>query len=203
MRLGLWRQPLLRAAALEEGMAGLLARWLSESIHLGLALTVALGAMQLPAIATSYTTALLQITENARRDIDQRKEAARQYYHLSDDADTAVIAALRRAEPSNAEGLAASIVHARALQAAYDRIVATPPLLQPIYAVFDILKDPSGDKQAVLSTTIDRHVPQVVISAAAAVYGMVGLVLGALLAETVLALLRTMGHPPTRSRSAE
>ena len=184
-------------------MAGLFARWLSESIQLGLTLTVALGAMQLPAIATSYTTALLQITENARRDIDQRKEAARQYYHLSDDADTAVIAALRHSEPSNAEGLAASIARAAALQAAYDRIVATPPLLQPVYAVFDTLKDPGGDKRAVLQTTIDRHVPQVVISAAAAVYGLAGLILGALLAEIVLTLLRTLTGPSAQSRSAE
>lgn len=105
--------------------------------------------MQLPTLATSYTSALLQITENARRDIDQRKEAARQYYHLSDGADIAVIAALRRSEPSNAEGLAASIARATALQTMYDRIVATASLLQPVYAAFDSIKDPSGDKQAV------------------------------------------------------
>jgi hypothetical protein len=120
--------------AAESGMAGFIARWLSDTIRLGLALVLALAAMQIPALAHAYTTALLQIAENARRDIEQRKDAARQYYRLPSGMDQEVIAALRQAEPSNAEGLAVSIERARALRTAYDRITAAPPLLQPIEA---------------------------------------------------------------------
>jgi hypothetical protein len=179
-------------------MGTFLTRWLSESIQLALSLVMALAAMQLPAIAHSYTAALLQITENARRDIDQRKEAARQYYHLPDDSDAAVIAALRRSEPSNAEGLAESVARARVLRGAYDRIEAAPPLLQPMYVLSDSVMNANDDKRAVLRTAIDTHVPQVVISTAAAVYGLVGLVLGALLAEVLFALLRAVSRPARR-----
>jgi hypothetical protein len=44
----------------------------------------------------------------------------------------------------------------------------------------------------VLRTAIDTHVPQVVISTAAATYGLVGLMLGALLAQTLIALLEAL-----------
>ncbi len=44
---------------------GFLARWLSDALHLGLALALALMAMQVPALAQQYTAALLQITEVA------------------------------------------------------------------------------------------------------------------------------------------
>ena len=43
-------------------------------------LAFALAAMQVPAVAHGYTAALLQIAEDARRDIEQRKAAARQHY---------------------------------------------------------------------------------------------------------------------------
>ena len=176
-------------------MAGFLARWLSDSIRLGMALVLALAALQIPALTHAYTSALLQIAENARRDIEQRKETARQYYRLPGGMDEEVIAALRQAEPSNAEGLVVSIERARALRTAYDRITAAPPLLQPVEAAWDVLSDPRADKRAVLRTAIDTHVPQVVISTAAAVYGLAGLVLGALLAQTLLALLEAMARP--------
>jgi len=50
---------------------------------------------------------LLQIVEDARRDIEQRKASARRFYRGAGDADEAVIAALRAVEPANAEALAA------------------------------------------------------------------------------------------------
>jgi hypothetical protein len=84
---------------------GFLARWLSDALLLGLALVLALAAMQVPALAHQYTTALLQITEDARRDIEQRKTSARRFYRAAGETDEAVIAALRAVEPSNAEAL--------------------------------------------------------------------------------------------------
>jgi hypothetical protein len=183
-------------------MAGFVARWLSESIRLGLSLAVALAAMQLPAISHAYMAALLQITESAHRDIAQRKEAARQYYHLRDDTDETVIAALRQSEPSNAEGMLASIEQARILRATYDGLATAPPLLQPVEAFADAVSDPRGDKRAVLQTAITTHVPQVVISSTAAVYGLVGLVLGALLAQIVLTLLAALARPWVRRQPA-
>ena len=81
-------------------MAGFVARWLSDALRLGLPLALALLAMQVPALAHGYAAALLQIAEDARRDIEQRKAAARRFYRGAGDADEAVIAALRAVEPS-------------------------------------------------------------------------------------------------------
>ncbi len=111
-------------------MAGFFGRWLSDALRLGLPLVLALATMQVPALAHGYAAALLQIAEDARRDIEQRKAAARRFYRDAGDADEAVIAALQAVEPSNAEALAASVGRARALRAAHDRIQASPPLLR-------------------------------------------------------------------------
>ena len=168
-------------------MAGFFARWLSDTLRLGLPLVFALAAMQVPALAHGYTAALLQIAEDARRDIEQRKAAARRFYRDAEDADEAVIGALRAVEPSNAEALAASVERAHALRAAHDRIEAAPPLLRPVTALLDAAGEgPRGDKWAVLRTTLDTHAPQVVLSAAAAIYGLVGLVAGSFLAELLV-----------------
>lgn len=167
-------------------MAGFVARWLSDVLRIGVPLAVALAAMQVPALAHGYATALLQISDDARRDIEQRKASARRFYGGAGDADEAVIAALRAVEPSNAQALAASVDRARALRAAHDRIEAAPPLLRPATALLDLAQDPRGDKRAVLATAFDTHAPQVVLSAAAAVYGLIGLVLGSFLAELLV-----------------
>ena len=168
-------------------MAGFVARWLSDALRLGLALALGLAAMQVPALAHGYAAALLQIAEDARRDIEQRKAAARQFYRGAGDTDEAVIAALRTVEPSNAQALAASVERAGALRAAHDRIEAAPPLLRPVAALLDATEEgPRGDKWAVLRTALDTHAPQVVLSAAAAAYGLVGLVAGSFLAELVV-----------------
>lgn len=180
---------------------GFLARWLSDALHLGLALTLALLAMQVPALAHQYTAALLQITEDARRDIEQRKAAARQFYRTAGETDEAVIAALRPVEPSNAQALEASVGRARALRTAYDRIESAPPLLRPIVAAYDAIEDPRGDKAAVLGTALDTHVPQVIISTASAIYGLAGLVLGSFLAEALVSVIGALvGRRDRRSR---
>jgi hypothetical protein len=111
-------------------MAGFVARWLSDAVRIGLPLVLALAAMQVPALAHGYATALLQIAEDARRDIEQRKASARQFYRGAAGTDEAVIAALRDVEPANAQALAASVERARALRAAHDRIEAAAPLLR-------------------------------------------------------------------------
>ena len=51
-------------------MAGFVGRWLSDALRLGLPLALALAAMQVPAIAHNYAAALLQVAEDARRDIE-------------------------------------------------------------------------------------------------------------------------------------
>jgi Protein of unknown function (DUF2937) len=168
-------------------MAGFFGRWLSDALRIGLPLVLALATMQVPALAHGYAAALLQIAEDARRDIEQRKATARRFYRDAGDADETVIAALRRVEPSNAQALAASVERANALRAAHDRIQGAPPLLRPVTAVLDAAEDPTrGDKWAVLRTTLDTHAPQVVLSVAAATYGLVGLLLGSFLAELLV-----------------
>ena len=168
-------------------MAGFVARWLSDALRLGLALALGLAAMQVPALAHGYAAALLQIAEDARRDIEQRKAAARRFYRGAWDTDEAVVAALRAVEPANAQALAASVERAGALRAAHHRIQAAPPLLRPVAALLDAAEEgPRGDKWAVLRTALGTHAPQVVLSAAAAAYGLAGLVLGSLLAELLV-----------------
>lgn len=181
-------------------MAGFVARWLSDALRLGLPLAVALAAMQVPALANGYAAALLQIAEDARRDIEQRKASARRFYRGAGDADEAVIAALRAVEPANAEALAASVERADALRAAHDRIEGASPLLRPVTALLDAADDPRGDKWAVLRTALRTHAPQVVLSAAAAVYGLVGLVAGSFLAELLVSAFGAAFAPGRRDR---
>jgi Protein of unknown function (DUF2937) len=183
-------------------MAGFVARWLSDALRLGLPLVLALAAMQVPALAHGYAAALLQIVEDARRDIEQRKAAARRFYRGAGDADEAVIAALRAVEPANAEALAASVERADALRAAHDRIEGASPLLRPVAAFLDAAENPRGDKWAVLRTALDTHAAQVVLSAAAAVYGLVGLVLGSLVAEVLVSAFGAVFASRRRIRDA-
>ncbi|MDJ0388323.1 DUF2937 family protein [Roseomonas sp. E05] len=172
-------------------MTRFIGRWLGDSIRLGLALFLALAAMQLPAVAHGYTTALLQIALATERDIAERQEIARQFYRLPPSApEPEVTARLREAEPANAAGLAASRERAAILRATHDRLSAASPLLQPVLALWDGLRDDRADKRAVLRTTLESHVPAVMLSAAPATYGLAGLMLGLLLAEVLLAPFR-------------
>ena len=174
-------------------------RWLSEAISLGLSLGFAFAAIQVPALTRDYKTALLQVAEDVRHDVDQREASARHFYNLSAATDEDVIQALRPFEPSNAEGLAASLGRARNLHAAYDRIEANGPILQPVVAAIDFIEDTKGYKPSVLATTFATFVPQIVVSTAAAVYGIAGLLIGSLVAQFVISLGgRLFGRPRPR-----
>ena len=169
-------------------MVGFVRRWLSDAIRIGLSLAVALGAMQLPAVAHQYGAALLQIAEDGRRDIEQRKASARHFYPALGETDENVITGLRPVEPSNAQALSESIGRTQMFRAAYDRLETTPPLLRPIRATVDAIEDPQGDKRAVLWTALDTHVPEVLLSTAAAIYGLAGLVVGSFVAEALISM---------------
>jgi hypothetical protein len=169
-------------------MAGFLGRWLSDALRFGLSLALALASMQLPALAHQYAAALLQVAEDGRRDIEQRKASARRFYPAVGETDDAVIAALRLVEPSNAQALEASVERTRALRAAYDRLEVAQPLLRPVIAALDAVEDPRGDKRAVLRTALDTHVPQVLLSAASAIYGIIGLVVGSFIAQALVSM---------------
>lgn len=172
-------------------MARFLGRWLADSIRFGLALFLALAAMQLPAVAQSYVAALRQIALATERDISERRELARQFYHLPPAApDGDIMVRLRDAEPANAAGLVASGDRAEALHATYDRIAAASALTRPVLAVWDGLNGQPADKRAVLRTTLAEHVPTVLLGAEPATYGLAGLMLGLLLAEVLLAPFR-------------
>ena len=173
---------------------GFLARWLTDAITLGLALAFALAAMQVPALTHDYAAALLQVAEDARRDIGQREASARHFYNLTGDTDDSIIAALRPYEPSNAATLTVSVDRMRILRAAYDRIAAAPPLLRPVTAVLDTIADPKGYKAAVLETTLDTYSPQVVIGTAAAIYGLIGLAIGSFVAQLVISTAANLGR---------
>ena len=194
-------------------MVGLITRWLSDAVRLGLSLAFAVAAMQLPALAHDYAAALLQVSEEGRRDIEQRETSARQFYHLRADTEEAFIAALQPLEPSNAQTLAVSVDRARTLRAAYDRIQAAPPLLRPMVAVADVIGDAKGYKEAVLRTALNIFTPEVVISTASAVYGLAGLVVGSFMAQVLISLLgvarlarhkrRSTACPPCGSGSGD
>lgn len=174
-------------------MAGFLGRWLADTIRLGLALVLAVSAMQVPAVTDAYTLALQQISAEARRDIDQRKDVARRHYQWTDTvADSAVIAALRPLEPANAEGLQASVEREQVLRTTHDDLMATPALLRPLAALRDLVSDDAGGRRPILALALESHTPQVVIGSAAAIYGLAGLMIGLLLAQTLLSLLGSL-----------
>ena len=132
----------------------LLKRWLSHSVRLALALVLAIIAMQAPAFTHDYATALLQVSADARRDVDQREAAARQYYSLPTGDDAALIQALRAHEPTNAETLARSIDRVASLQAAREHIESSAAIFQPMVALADAAHDPGGYKAAIWRTAL-------------------------------------------------
>jgi len=158
-----------------------LKRWLSHSVRLALALFLAIVAMQAPAFTHDYSTALLQVSADARRDVDQREAAARQYYALPSGDDAALIAGLRAHEPANADGLARSVERVAALQAARGHIDAAPALFQPLVALADAAHDPGGYKEAIWRTALQTYIIHLDLTLAAILYGAAGLLLGSLL----------------------
>lgn len=169
-------------------MAGFIGRWLGDSIRLGLALSLALLAMQLPGLANAYHAGLLQAAEATARDIAAREQVARDYYRLPESTTgPALVEALRQPEPANAEGLRNSAEREGLLRETHARIAAMPELLRPVTTIWDALVGERGEKAAILRTAWNSYVPQLLISGAAAVYGLAGLMLGLLLAQIVLA----------------
>jgi hypothetical protein len=178
----------------------LIRRWLSESISIALALLFAVLAMQAPAFTREYAAALLQVAQDARRDIEQRKASARQFYGIKAAGDEQFVAALQSFEPSNAETLALSLQRTQTLQGAYDRIAGAPPLLRPLVAARDAFDDERGYKATILRTLVGTYSAQLDFSIAAAAYGFAGLLTGSLLAQLVLSMFRALGQRLTRGR---
>lgn len=177
-------------------MTRFIGHWLAESLQLLCMLAGALLFMQVPALTHAYAVALLQVAQDARRDIDQREANARQYYHLPPDAeDAAVIQALRPVEPSNADALGQSVSHAAMFDTTHTRIMAAPPLLQPMVAGWDAATQAQADKLAVLRTSVATYVPQIMLDPTAIVYGIAGLMLGGLVGHGVSAVPRAMVVP--------
>ena len=166
---------------------GFIGRWLGDSVRLAFGLGLGLLLMQVPAVTAAYVAALGQIAGEQRRDVDRREDVARQFYRLEGaTTDEAVIAALRAREPSNAEGLALSVARERALRESQARLLGTAPLLRPVAVLRDVAAEGGAGERAVLRTALDAHEPQVVLGTAAATYGLVGLVLGLLLAQLLV-----------------
>lgn len=168
----------------------LIAGWLLYSIRLAAALGLALVAMQAPAITREYQAALLQLVRSSDQEIAQRKASAQRFYGIAQGEDEArFLAQLRAVEPSNAETLAAALDRRRGLRASYDRIEGSPELLRPIVAARDVAGDDAGSRRQIVGTVFDSFAPQLDLSFAAAVYGLVGLFLGSLLGELLAAAL--------------
>lgn len=162
-----------------------LRRWLSHSVRLASALLIALIAMQAPAFTHDYASALLQVSADARRDIDQREAAARQYYALPDGDDAALIRALKAHEPANAETLTRSVDRVAALQATLGHVSANPAVFQPLVALADAAHDPGGYKAAIWRTALQTYIVHLDLSIAAIVYGAAGLLIGSLLGHVL------------------
>lgn len=177
-------------------------RWLGNAVNITFALLLAIIAMQAPAFTSDYAAALLQVTKDSRRDIEQREASARRFYPLTAKSDDELVAALRPFEPSNAETLALSLDRARRLKDAYDKITSSHPLLRPITALSDAFDDERGYKAAVLRTLIGTYGPHVDFSMAAAAYGVLGLLMGSLLAQLLIAAGRLLGGRRSLARRA-
>jgi len=167
-------------------MLGFLGRWTSDVVRLTLSLLLAILFMQLPALTSDYTAALLQVANAARHDIDQRESSARAYYHFDASSDQALIAALREKEPSNAATLDDSVRELHVLRAAYERITSAPVLLQPPIALIDATDDDHGYKRDILRTALTTHEAQIALTSAAAIYGLAGLMIGSFLAHVLV-----------------
>jgi hypothetical protein len=179
-------------------------RWLTHAFGVVLALPFAIIAMQAPALTHEYGMALLQVTQDARFDIDQRKASARQFYSIAATDDAGVVAGLKAVEPSNAETLALSIERVHVLRGVYDRLVATAVLWRPLAALSDAFDDPHGYKAAVWRSLLSTYDMQLSFSTAAILYGLAGLFAGSLAAQLCLALLRGLtgrfGRGPVAQR---
>jgi len=171
------------------------AAWLLHSIRLAAALGMALLAMQAPAVTREYQAALLQLVRSSNQEIAQRKASAQRFYGIAPAEDEGrFLAQLRAVEPSNAETLSAALERERSLRASYDRIEHSPDLLRPIVATEDVAADQGGARRQIAKTVFDSFAPQLDLSFAAAVYGLVGLFLGSLIGELLTTALFPRRH---------
>jgi hypothetical protein len=116
--------------------------------------------------------------------------SADRFYGIAASADEdRFLAQLRSVEPSNAETLAAALDRQRGLRASYDRIEHSPDLLRPLIAAKEVIENGGSPRRQIVDTVFDSFAPQLDLSFAAAVYGLVGLFLGSLLAELLVAAL--------------
>jgi Protein of unknown function (DUF2937) len=180
---------------------GFLLRWLSHGIGLTLALVLGVIAMQAPAFTREYAAGLRQAASELHRDIDERESAARRYYNLTALSGDALVAALATHEPSNAASLSRSLARARRIDAASGAIDASSALLRPLVAFGTAWRDPEGSNAAIWKRALASYALQLDFSAAAAIYGFAGLMLGSLLAELMRAALhraqrRAMAQAP-------
>jgi Protein of unknown function (DUF2937) len=174
---------------------GFLLRWLSHGVGLALALLFGVIAMQAPAFTHEYAAGLRQAAAELHRDIDERENAARHYYDLAALSGDALVAALATHEPSNAASLSRSIARARHIDAASAAIDASGALLQPLVALETTLRDPEGSNAEIWKRAVSDYALQLDFSAAAAIYGFTGLMLGSLLAEFLRAALHRARRP--------
>lgn len=169
-------------------MIRFIGRWVADCVELTCMLAGALLLMQVPALTHSYAVSLLQVAQAARRDIDQRENDARQYYHLPPDSgEQAVITALRPVEPSNAEALQRSVSRASMFDTTQAELADTAGLLQPLRAAWDAAVHPDPDKLTVLRTSVATYVPQIALDSTSLIYGIAGLVVGGLIGHSLSA----------------
>jgi hypothetical protein len=127
---------------------------------------------------------------SSEEEIAQRKASAERFYGIAPGEDEGrFLAQLRAVEPSNAATLAAALDRRRGLRASYERIERSPDLLRPIIAAKDIAADQGGPRRQITETVFDSFTPQLDLSFAAAVYGLIGLFLGSLIGELLVAAL--------------
>ena len=172
----------------------ILAAWLLHSIRLAAALGVALLAMQAPAVTREYQAALLQLVRSSDKEIAERKASAERFYNIPTENEDRFLARLRAVEPSNAETLAAALERGHSLRESFNRIEGAPDLLRPIMAARDVAGDETGSRRQIARTVFDGFAPQLDLSFAAAVYGLVGLFLGSLIGELVTAAFLRRRH---------
>ena len=171
----------------------ILGAWLLHSIRLAAALGMALLAMQAPAVTREYQAALLQLVRSSDKEIAERKASAERFYNIPTENDDRFLARLRAVEPSNAETLAAAFERGHSLRESFNRISA-PEVLRPIVAAEDVAGDETGSRRQISRTVFDSFAPQLDLSFAAAIYGLVGLFLGSLIGELVATAFRSRRH---------
>jgi Protein of unknown function (DUF2937) len=138
----------------------LLAGSLLHAIRLATALSLAVVAMQAPAVTREYQAALLQLVRSSDQEIAQRKASAQRFYGIEPGADEErFLAQLRAVEPSNAETLAATLDRQRSLRSSYDRIEGSPDLLRPIVAAEDVAGNDAGPRRQIAGTVFDSFAP--------------------------------------------